>query len=85
MGEQQTAPMCCSKSLMKMVHSVEIMLKTAHFLGMTFRALYGNIYNKTCLKRPFKIDKTKISKTNGSLMKVKSIAECYSWSILQYF
>ena len=31
-----------------------------------------------------KIDKTKFLKTNGSLMKVKSIAEC-SWSILQYF
>ena len=28
------------------------------------------------------IDKTKAFKTNGSLMKVKSIAE---WSILQYF
>ena len=45
-----------------------------------------------------KIDKTKILKTNGSLMqvksiaecskglmKVKSIAECSLWSILQYF
>ena len=36
---------------------------------------------KTCLK----IDKTKILMTNGSLMKVKSIAECSPWSILQYF
>ena len=32
-----------------------------------------------------KIDKTKILMTNGSLMKVKSIAECSPWSILQYF
>ena len=32
-----------------------------------------------------KIDKTKILMTNGSLMKVKSIAECSHWSILQYF
>ena len=31
------------------------------------------------------IDKTKILMTNGSLMKVESIAECYPWSILQYF
>ena len=34
------------------------------------------IYSKTCLKRPLKIDKTKVVKTNGSLMKVLSIAEC---------
>ena len=32
-----------------------------------------------------KIDKTKILMTNCSLMKVKSIAECSPWSILQYF
>ena len=31
-----------------------------------------------------KIDKTKILMTNGSLMKVESIAECSPWSILQY-
>ena len=30
-------------------------------------------YSKTCVKRPLKIDKTKILMTNGSLMKVKSI------------
>ena len=28
-------------------------------------------YSKTCVKRPLKIDKTKISMTNDSLMKVK--------------
>ena len=32
-----------------------------------------------------KLDKTKILMTNDSLMKAKSIAECSSWSILQYF
>ena len=33
-----------------------------------------------------KIDKTKVLKTNGSLMKVESIAESsLCWSILQYF
>ena len=32
-----------------------------------------------------KIDKTKILMTNGSLMEVKSIAECPHWSIRQYF
>ena len=30
-------------------------------------------------------DKTNIFMTNGSLMKVESIAECSPWSILQYF
>ena len=32
-----------------------------------------------------KIDKTNILMTNVSLMKVKSIAECSTWSILQFF
>ena len=38
-------------------------------------------YSKTCLKQPLKIDKTKILMTNGSFMKVQSIAECSKWSI----
>ena len=42
-------------------------------------------YSKTCVKWPLKIDKTKVLMTTGSLMKVKSIAECSLWSILQYF
>ena len=42
-------------------------------------------YSKICVKLPLKMDKTKILMTNGSLMKVKSIAECFPWSILQYF
>ena len=42
-------------------------------------------YSKTCVKRPLKIDKTKILMTNGSLMMGKSIAECSPLSILQYF
>ena len=41
-------------------------------------------YSKTCLKHHSKIDKTKIFMTNGNLMKVESIAECFPWSILQY-
>ena len=31
-----------------------------------------HIYCKTCLKRPLKIDKTKVLMINGSLMKVES-------------
>ena len=45
----------------------------------------GSQYSKTCLKQPLKKDKTKILITNESLMKVKRIAECSPWSILQYF
>ena len=40
---------------------------------------------KSVLSSHSKIDKTKVLKTNGSLMKVKTIAECSPWSILQYF
>ena len=43
------------------------------------------LYGKTSVKRPLKIDKTKVLMTTGSLMKVESIAECSLWSILQYF
>ena len=44
----------------------------------------GSQYSKTYLKQSLKKDKTKILITNGSLMKVESIAECSLWSILQY-
>ena len=37
-------------------------------------------YSKTCLKRHLKIDKPKILMTNGSLMKVESIAKRTPWS-----
>ena len=40
---------------------------------------------KPILSSHSKIDKMKILMTNGSLMKVESIAECSPWSILQYF
>ena len=40
---------------------------------------------KLVLSGNSKIDKTKILMTNGSLMKVESIAECSPWSILLYF
>ena len=38
---------------------------------------------KPVLSSHSKIDKTKILMTNGSVMKVESIAECSPWSILQ--
>ena len=39
---------------------------------------------KPVLSGHSKIDKTKDLKTDGNLMKVKSIVECSCWSILQY-
>ena len=48
------------------------------------------LFKQQCTVKPVlsghsKIDKTKSLLTNGSLMKVKSIAECSPWSILQHF
>ena len=40
---------------------------------------------KSVLSGHLKIDKIKVLMENGSLMKVKSIAECSKGSILQYF
>ena len=40
---------------------------------------------KPVLSGHLNIDKTKVLMQNGSLMKIKSIAECSPWSILQYF
>ena len=40
---------------------------------------------KPVLSSPSKTEKTQIWMTNGSKMKVESIAECSRWSILQYF
>ena len=45
----------------------------------------NNYTVKPVLNGHSKIDKTKILMTNGSLMKVESIAEFSHWSILQYF
>ena len=42
---------------------------------VTSQSDHSFFYSKTCLKRPHKKDKTKVLKTNCSLMKVESIAE----------
>ena len=44
---------------------------------------YG-LYNKTCLKRPLIIDKTKVLKTDYRFIKVESIAECSPLVGLQF-
>ena len=38
---------------------------------------------KPVLSSHLKIDKTKVLKTNGRLMKVKSIAECSNWTCIK--
>ena len=52
-------------------------------LSLVWRSLC--LYSITCVKWPIKIDNTKNLMTTGSLLKVESIAECFPWSILQYF
>ena len=43
-----------------------------------FHKMEGQVYTvKPVLRGHSKIDKTKVLKTNGSLMKVESIAECF--------
>ena len=54
------------------------------FFKINFSKNYFRNTVKPVLSGHLKIDKTKISMTNGSLMKVESIAECFSWSILKY-
>ena len=59
---------------------------------ITYLPLFTHFYEKQyChtvkpnLSGHSKIDKTKILMTDGNFMKVESIAECSSSSILQYF
>ena len=59
--------------------------KNVHLTVSLQNVHVGCQYSKTCLKQPLKKDKTKTFITNGSLMKVKRIAVCSQWSILQYF
>ena len=58
------------------LHSTHLSRNFSHILGYTVKSV------KNCHS---KIEKTKSLMTNGSLMKVESIAECSPWSILQYF
>ena len=55
------------------------------FLWIPILFLVNEITVKHVLRGHSKIDKTNTLMTNGSFMKVQSIAECSPWSILQYF
>ena len=67
---------CCEKSHFN---------KNIHLTATKQKVHVGSQYSKTCLKQPLKKDKNRDLNNNDSLMKVKSIAECSPWSILQYF
>ena len=65
--------------------SEEYCCRLVNFLDIlryTVQTIIKSLYSKTCANGHSKIDKAKILMTNGSLIKVESIAEC---SILQYF
>ena len=49
--------------------------KNVHLTASIERVHVSCQYSKTCLRQPLRKDKTKILITNGSLMKVKRIAD----------
>ena len=80
-----------------MIHVSKFMVHTAlsdkTYLSLELLSPITILRRNYCLSKPTikpvisghaKIDKTKILLTDGSLMKVESIAECSHWSILQY-
>ena len=81
---QMTSASACFPHTFKTVTSL---FHEHDFLAMAIQAMCVRILNtvKPVLSGHSKIDKTKTFMTNGSLMKVESIAECSPWSILQYF
>ena len=64
------------RCVIKRLHCIHI--DTATFLLIYYNdtGSLKNIYGKTCVKRPLKNRQTKVLMTNGSLMKVETIAEC---------
>ena len=61
-------------------YEIEYFLSPALFIETLYRVVMW--YSKTCVKQRLKIDKTKILMTNGSLMKVESIADAPHSAIL---
>ena len=74
------------RKIMKLEHpSYLLLLFFLHLVLMLGSELLIFRYIKPVLSGHSKLDKTKVLKTNSSLMKVESIAECSPWSILQCF
>ena len=53
-------------------------------LSLSTRIFADFNYSKACENGHSKFDKTKVLMTNGSFMKVESVAEWCHWSIMQY-
>ena len=60
---------------------LEVVLITVYLFGKKSKQMKPTV--KPVLSGHSKLDKTTILMTNGSLLKVESIAECSPWSILQ--
>ena len=81
-GEDPPAPIASTGSAMTVIFYSDDYVEQTGF-NATYEETDGTV--KPVLSGHSKRDKTKVLKTNGSLMKVESIAECSPWSILQYF
>ena len=68
-SQHKSMPLCNTRSLC---------IEREPIIGCSKLHLFCHkVYSKTCVKRPLKIDKTKIFMTNGRLMKVNSTADCF--------
>ena len=81
-GEDTPAPIASTGSTMTVIFYSDEYVEQAGF-NATYEEIDGTA--NPVLSGRSKRDKTEVLKTNGSLMKVESIAECSPWSILQYF
>ena len=74
------------KCILCLVKASRAALQETNFLASSLQFIYRDRYSKTCVKRSLKNTQNKdLNDKFGGLMKVKSIAECSPWSILQYF
>ena len=58
---------------------------STNVFSLCYVPLKDHEYTEPVFSGHSKIDKIKILMTNGSLLKVESIAECSPWIILQFF
>ena len=81
MSSGKSAPELINKCIVTILQTIGSLLAVQ---GKVEPSLKKNTV-KPVVSGHLKIDKTRMLITNGTLMKVKSIAECSPWSILQYF
>ena len=79
---------CCCTMIYEYSWSMDLVRTDFGYAKLVKKRLFISRTDSTVkpvLSGHSKISKMKIVMTNGSLMKVESIAECSPWSILQYF